>query len=249
MICLVKPKASVLGKPSIIPSTPSPDDVLRSRISSVESRVDMLENVQFTSRNFAAGGDGAMVFIAFTSPTFTPDKPATSVLRTRPPQLLPSTILDDSIAIGRCWEFAGQHGHVGIGLTEKTHIRSISLNHAHASLMTSASVQKAPRVFALWGLYSGEFDSVLPTESRSASHFLLSKSFPPGISANAQFVLLVNSSYDTSSSSTRQIFEVPTFLRDTIPVPTDIVILEISSNWGAPSTCVYSVGIHGEVSL
>lgn len=198
----------------------------------------MLENAQFTSRNFAAGGDGAKVSKTFTSPTLSP-----------PARLPPSAILDDNNAIGRCWEFAGQHGHVTIGLTEKAHIRSFSLSHVHSSLVTSALAQKAPREFSLWALYPGESGLVYPVESRPVSHFPLSKPFPPGISANARFVLLANSSYDTSSSSTRQTFEVPMFLSDTVHISTDVIVLEILSNWGAASTCVYSAGIHGDASL
>lgn len=215
-------------------------------MSSLERRVDMFQDIQRT-RNFAAGGDGAMVFKAFTSPAFfpSPDPPNTPY-KSRPSQALPSLILDDTIAIGRCWEFAGQHGHVGIKLNENVHIKSISLDNVHASLLTSTSAHKAPRDFSLWALYEGPAVKDLPAESRPASHFLASKPFPPGILATSQFVLLVNSSYDISAFDTRQTFEVSSSFKDAPFPPNDFIILEISSNWGASSTCVYSVGIHGE---
>ncbi|KAF9440919.1 hypothetical protein P691DRAFT_685919 [Macrolepiota fuliginosa MF-IS2] len=77
----------------------------------------------------------------------------------------PSAILDDSTVIGHCWPFESGTGHVGVRLTEKVHISSLSLNHADPSLLSFASAQKAPRRFVLWGLYPLQADTVLPAET------------------------------------------------------------------------------------
>lgn len=245
--CSILPASLQTTAPHNVPAIIFPDDVISLRVSEVEHRVDRLESVPPPPRNFAVGGDGAVILKAFTSPTYVPvDNPVPSIFGPRSSQLPPSTLLDDSVAVGRCWEFVGQQGHIGIGLTENAYIRSISLDHAHPSLTKSTSARKAPQDFLLWGLYPSEHAEVLPAQTQPASYFLLSRSFPAGISLNDRFILLVNGSYDTFSPTTRQYFNVSPSLWQTLPAPVGIVVLEILNNWGASSTCIYSVGIHGE---
>lgn len=196
------------------------------------------------------GGEGALIIKGFTSPTFLPSfETSSSVFKAQKPQLPPSVILDDSNAIGRCWEFEGSKGHVGVGLTEGVDISSLSLAHVHQSLVSPASSKKAPREFRLWGLYPPwqRMEISDPAvETRPSSHFLLSRPFPAGISADNQFVLLINGTYDIFSPLTRQIFEVPILLKQMLNGSSNVVVFETLSNWGAQTTCLYSLGIHAE---
>ncbi|KAF9443249.1 hypothetical protein P691DRAFT_679913 [Macrolepiota fuliginosa MF-IS2] len=159
--------------------------------------------------------------------------------------LPPTIILNDITSIGHCWSFAGRMGCIGIKLTERICITSFSLNHAHPNLMASSLAQKAPQAFALWALYPPLQDIVLPIKTRPITHFLLSDFLSSDVSPNHQFVLLVNGSYNLSSLHTHQFFEIPQFLTEILNA-LDTVVLEILSNWGAPSTCIYSIGVHRE---
>ncbi len=213
----------------------------------MEARLWRLESVQFPQRNFALGGDGALIYKAFTSPTVLPPND-----QRRRPQMPPTVILDDSTAVGRCWEFEGSQGHVGVGLTEMANISSLSLNHAHPRLVSLTSSKQAPREFRLWGLYPPQqwLDTTQHrVEMRPASHFLLSRPFPAPLSPGHHFVLLVNSTYYTSLPFTRQTFKVPPFLKTTLSAPADFVVFESLSNWGARTTCLYSIEIHGEPAV
>lgn len=208
------------------------------------------ESDQTPQRNLALGGDGALILKGFTSPTNIPvATPAFSVFEARAPPLPPSVILDGGLRVGRCWEFEGSEGHVGIGLTEMTNISSFGFNHVHPSLVTSASSKKALREFRVWGLYPPRqrLPEIHPT--RLTSHFLLSKTLPAGLSPDNQFILLVNGTYDTTSPLTRQVFKVPTFLKQSLNALSNVVVFEILSNWGAQTTCLYSIEVHGEPHL
>lgn len=192
----------------------------------MEAHLDMLESGP-SRRNFATGGDGALILKGFTSPTFLPSiSPSFSVFEARKPHLPPLVILDDSNAVGRCWEFEGSEGHVGVGLTEAVYISSLSLDHVHPGLVSPASSRKAPRKFRLWGLYSPQqwWNVSHPTvETRPSFHFLLSQPFPAGLSTDKLFVLLVNGTYDTSLPLTRQSFEVPVLLKQLLNASSNVV--------------------------
>eukprot|EP01112_Ceratiomyxa_fruticulosa_P018891 TRINITY_DN6108_c0_g1_i2.p1 TRINITY_DN6108_c0_g1~~TRINITY_DN6108_c0_g1_i2.p1 ORF type:complete len:816 (+),score=181.98 TRINITY_DN6108_c0_g1_i2:317-2764(+) len=104
--------------------------------------------------DFALGSNGGRILKDRTSPNYERQAESSSWLssfrRSRSASLPAYTILHHDIHPGYCWAFAGSKGHVGVALSEKIVIRSVSVEHT-PNFITRRN-QSAPREFNIYGL-------------------------------------------------------------------------------------------------
>ena len=164
----------------------------------------------------------------------------------------PSKALNDKLEEGHCWEFHGPYGHLGIALKDRITIEKVSIDHIPRELASDHAIQQAPRKMILWGKVAGGRNLALvqaywrEVEARRPFSIPL-PSRPRGLSNSKDVYLpLTEFEYRLSPSSKPHIqtAPVPSFLRS-FDIDFDVVVLEILSNWGSSSTCLYRVRIHG----
>lgn len=239
---------------------------LDNRLSTLADRVDVVEGVitamhtvQSTlgtapRRNYALHGGGAIILPELTSPTF----------RLSPPTLtsqflkwfrgldlqdsninLPIVILEDNVAVGECWEFEGGYGYVGIQLPERVLISHVSLNYVDPALISIQSMARAPSTITLWGVVkSDDVNKDIPADVETRSFLDFSGWDEWSVDVPDRFIPLAHLNYNISSSSLLQHF--PISVDDRLRNMTfHAILLEITSNWGSNTTCLYFVGIHG----
>ncbi|KAJ6463119.1 hypothetical protein C8R47DRAFT_921326, partial [Mycena vitilis] len=159
----------------------------------------------------------------------------------------PTEILRTGDAVeGECWPFEGGRGHITIRLAERANISNLTIQRVVP--FSSAGISQAPRAISLWGLVSGP----MPLKSSRAfvepAHFHIYRQFPlpHDVHSTDTFILLAQMEYDISADS-RSLSSTQTF-----PVqPAEswhgfrLMVLDVTSNWGSPSTCISRVRIHG----
>lgn len=154
---------------------------------------------------------------------------------------LPYVALEDHVHIGDCWEYDSAHGYLGIHLPEPVVISNFSIHHVARQLLSAHARKQSPKDVVLWGLIDDIEGLKTLTKGETRSPFIFSKigKLPSYIQPTHRFVEVATLHYDASSSSLRQ------YQTSTMNLPIQIVIIEILSNYGAPTTCLYHVGIHG----
>ncbi|KAJ6455504.1 UNC-like C-terminal-domain-containing protein [Mycena vitilis] len=137
--------------------------------------------------------------------------------------ILPTEILRSGDAVeGECWPFEGGRGHITIRLAERANISNLTIQRVVP--FSSAGISQAPRAISLWGLFP------LPRDVHSTDSFILLAQIEYDISA------------DSRSLSSTQTFPVqPAESWDGFR----LMVLDVTSNWGSPSTCISRVRIHG----
>ncbi|XP_006454206.1 hypothetical protein AGABI2DRAFT_113960 [Agaricus bisporus var. bisporus H97] len=221
---------------------------LKYRIPMIESRLSYLErNISYgtiiPSTNYASAANGAQVVLQLTTPPRIRGWRAAIRKRlTRSPRSSgmksPNSVLSEGFGAGDCWEFTGSRGHLGISLSQTTPISAFSLDYPRPDSALATSVGKSPRSVVLWALLPS--DKLSQELSRPVSHFLHAASLPPNAHATDRFIALFNGTFNPTLLPTRQYFPL------TLPTgaTTQTVVMEVLSNWGSSSTCVYYVGVH-----
>lgn len=217
--------------------------ILSDRVHKVEDavaelRATQLLNPKIPQRNFALRGGGAAINATITSPTY---QLPVRTIQSRFLQWfrgydlqdthinLPIVVLEDIVEVGECWEFGGGYGTIGIHLSERIRVSSFSLNYVHPSKISNTSMARAPRNVTLWGNIDEAGEVASSLESRTFDH--------------RPFIPLIHAKYDVSGESLLQNFPLTNGSIGKIPYRT--VMLEINSNWGANTTCLYYIGVHG----
>ncbi|RPD78447.1 hypothetical protein L226DRAFT_610365 [Lentinus tigrinus ALCF2SS1-7] len=188
-------------------------------------------------RDFALAADGAKIAYKLTS-SFQSDFPSSSI---RSPEL----ILDEDMRTGSHWLIPDAQCQVGIKLPAFIYPTHVSIDHIPREL--AADIRQAPRHMVLWGLLEG-----LGNEQRHLAFLerfqmspLNSTGSAPPITNNGTFLPLAAFEYAIDNEK-----NVQTFAIDSTVLASRIffgaVVLEIRTNWGAPSTRLYRVRIHGE---
>ncbi|KAF8969050.1 hypothetical protein BDZ97DRAFT_1915734 [Flammula alnicola] len=163
---------------------------------------------------------------------------------------VPSMALTDKVGENFCWEFPGSYGHLGIVLKERISVHQVSIDHLPRELGSDTGIRQAPRKVILWGKVQGEHNVALAQLYRQrlgsyrTGHIPLK---PRGLQGGSDlYVPLVEFEYKLGGSSKPHIqtSSVPPYLR-TLNMDFEIVVLEILSNYGAPSTCLHRVRVHG----
>ncbi|KAF6748406.1 hypothetical protein DFP72DRAFT_1074300 [Ephemerocybe angulata] len=204
---------------------------------------------------------GARIVTGLTSPTslqaVAPTSFFSSILpfgsgsevKTKANVHLPSVVLERSLLLGDCWLFDGGAGHITIQLPYPANLTAITIDYLPLSQLGPTFHLYAPRSVTVWGLVRLSKHltlSSLPVGQlhRPASHFSRHKRLPSRvIKPNDIFVPLVTLEYDIHSGG-REI----AYISDLeIGSSYDIVVVEVTENWGGDSTCLYHIGVHGQV--
>ncbi|RDX40003.1 hypothetical protein OH76DRAFT_1298763, partial [Lentinus brumalis] len=153
----------------------------------------------------------------------------------------PAVVIDDDIGVRRCWTMPPLPSQLGIRLSHVIRPSYISMEHVSADLPGHTS--HAPQNATLWGVVDGTVNAELyqtlapdfPTPERRA----------PSIAKGLQWARLASFVYDIHNSHSIQTFPISPQYVD-VGMTFGVFALEIYSNWGNDTTCLYKVGIYGE---
>lgn len=217
--------------------------------------------------NFATIESGASIISRYTSPTHgLPPVPWTERLeskifrsgyyRSHLGTPSPHTIFEDPMKKNECWRTSGKSGHVGIKLNASAPtITSVVVDYYLPDQLTPSDRQSAPTNMSLWALVKDNIRNSMLSENyitTSPSRFSVLKSSNPFFAWNAvwdhrehqeYFVKLTDLVYNISFPASRQIFPVQPL--PSVQTPTQIYLLQIKSNEGGNTTCLYSIGLYG----
>jgi len=207
-------------------------------------------------RNFASYWGGAVILKEYTSLTYgmKPCTPWPFVVRACELENMeinsPNVALEESIEEGNCWEFSGSSGQLAFNLSEPAFITDIALDYAHPSLLSRLAYNKMPQNMSVW-IFVDEVDHLNMEISQlvalPAVLFLTGGHQGRLRKPSGMFIRIAQFEYSVTSDSspTKQYFNVfngaPKILSQT-------VVLKVEGNLGAPTTCLYWVGIFGNTS-
>lgn len=217
------------------------------RIANINARVRSLELQLGVGpapvHDYALRGAGAFIITELTSST------ARESRRTFPDGLdhsltamTPIVVIEDSLVSGDCWAFSGHTGHVAMFFSMPINITDMTVHYPY-SLPPVARLQ-APRNITLWGLEKPEDarKTFTHSESRQVSTFLTAQRLSHGyMDTSDHFSPLLTAEYQI----TPPYYGVQRFKRSRYGNALyRVVVIEVTSNWGADSTCLYHFGIH-----
>ncbi len=208
------------------------------------------------NRNYALYGGGANILRGYTSKTH--DLPSPSILGSLTESIFgynpqyanvngAGVILEESMGVGECWRISGGIGHAAINLSEAVFISHIAVDHASPILLSEDDITSAPKNMVLWALLpptdDAEYHFKMPT--RPLHDFKLKKYGKDDLPVSSRLFQIIDFEYSISKQPTRQIFQVPFRMH----TPTQTVVLEIKTNEGSDTTCIYWLGIYGSRSI
>jgi hypothetical protein len=153
----------------------------------------------------------------------------------------PDAALNGDTSFSQCWEFHGHQAQLGFSLVELLKITSVSIRQD-----ISDAFDLAPRSLILWGLIDGQdakdrYRNQGDLRFRLHSHLLGTPSPSP---EGHDFVPLAYFQFNPYIAESRQFGSVFSDIEQ-LGIPFGIVVLQILDNWGAESTRLCGVGIHG----
>ena len=187
-------------------------------------------------RDFALAADGAR-----TAPRLTSTFDVAKGVSMRHAE----NILDEDLRSASCWLFPGHRAQVGIKIPAFIYPTHFTIDHIPQEV--AADIRQAPREVVLWGVLDGPDNEARYKQASGAFKIspLNETGDGPPITAGASFLPIGVVEYAIYSS-----FHIQTFPIDFTVVTSGIwfgaFVLEVRSNWGATSTKVYRVRIHGE---
>jgi SUN domain-containing protein 5 len=190
--------------------------------------------------DLALRGTGAQIIHSLTSKSLH----APRLFRpSRHAERLPAVVLEDSMTVGDCWEFSGSQGHVAIRLSEPAIVSAFSLAYPSVERLPPTMAFKAPKSVMFWGLSPLTPDLKAPTPLR----YVLAKEFTssnavhdPEIRPTDWLIPLLHISYNITAPLSHPVFSH----QDSFGA-WDVIIIQVLNNWGAETTCLYHIGVHG----
>lgn len=153
----------------------------------------------------------------------------------------PSIALDDDDEdISKCWLMPALPSQLGVRLAHVIRPSFVSVEHLPPDL--GGRPEQALRNATLWGVVDGKSNAEL-YEVIVAGHALPDHRAPT-ISKGLQWALLTSFVYDIHNPNSCQNFTIPPQYTDA-GMTFGVFALEVHSNWGDPTTCLYRVGIYG----
>jgi Sad1 / UNC-like C-terminal len=249
----------------VSPHTPY-DSIAPAQLNDLITRISALDShiheknllLLHRRRDFALRAGGSSVLLGLTSPTYRPQRnsqisqywnEAWELLRGYDVASVdinpPIVVLEDDICVGSCWAFAGSTGNIGISLAERVFISDITIGYADPVLLSRSESLRAPQSLILWGLVDdavGNSATEIHQSHCTTDCFSRSPSFPPF--PPSVFLPVVEFRYDLNSTQMFQSFPVSQSVQES-QTSFQIVVLQVTSNWGSNSTCLYRIGIHG----
>ncbi|KAI0651248.1 hypothetical protein C8Q79DRAFT_899775 [Trametes meyenii] len=198
-------------------------------------------------RDHALRAYGGRIVPSITSPSFNGISPSSQGTYLHPPA---EVVLNDDLHIGTCLHFPNGTGQIGVLLPHLLYPSSFSVDHIPWEV--SAAVGEAPRTLLVWGVVDGHSNDLAMEQLHQAHQIsipiLPGRSGPPLFGQFNSYVLLSSFQYNLYGPHPVQTFTVdPAILASRMYF--GIFVFEIIDNWGAPSTCLYHVRIHGEEKL
>ncbi|TFY62461.1 hypothetical protein EVJ58_g3839 [Rhodofomes roseus] len=157
----------------------------------------------------------------------------------------PSIAIDDDVRVGKCWNIRSLPAQLAIVLPEIIFPSHVTVEHLPREV--APVIGDAPRNLTLWGIVDGKSNTALFEALRHAdpdSEALDRR--PPHIASKHLYAPLVSFTYDIDGEDPVQTFEVSETMR-AAKISFAVFVLEVHSNWGGSSTCLYRVRIHGTV--
>jgi SUN domain-containing protein 1/2 len=195
-------------------------------------------------RDFALHSGGGRVVLGITSPTVPQQSWFTTRVRAAAIHNNPDTAITDDLHLPSCWRVSGQAGQLGISLSEPISVTHVTIDHLAVDM--TSDIESAPRRLVLWGIIDG-----VDNAEKWQRHIARSSQLPlhsikgPAITNSYSYIPLKIFEYDIHAPSHIQTFEVTKDIR-ALGMDFGVVVLEILSNWGGSSTCLYRVRIHGD---
>ncbi|KAJ8107549.1 hypothetical protein OPT61_g8791 [Boeremia exigua] len=190
--------------------------------------------------NYFSVGLGALIDPSRTSSTFNTGSPSYLGLMVgsfRKPNP-PIAALMKWDEIGDCWCAAPNpikgFARVGVSLPRRMYPKQVTVEHVPMKMFPSGNIQNAPRNIELWAKTKHEINQLYNRDP--------SKCLDPGDMRKLGFVCLGSFKYNVHASNHVQTFD----LEAELTVPTSNVVVQVTSNWGAPNTCIYRLRLHGD---
>ncbi|KAI0355762.1 hypothetical protein OH77DRAFT_1424712 [Trametes cingulata] len=154
----------------------------------------------------------------------------------------PGIAIDDDVHAGKCWEIKTLPSQLGIRLARVLRPTHISVEHLPNEV--AVNIDQAPRNMTLWGVVEGNRNQEIYASLEGAGL--------PGYDRRAPLIAqgllwapLASFVYDINAGNPVQTFPVLLPVVDSM-LSFGVVAVEVLSNWGGSSTCLYRVRIHGD---
>lgn len=203
---------------------------------------NLIANYELTLKkpNYFSVGMGALIEPSRTSSTF--DNGSSSLGSLFRPRIRranpPSTALTRWEEFGDCWCAAPNpmkgFARLGVSLPSHMYPKQVTVEHAPMSMSPTGNIKNAPRNIELWA----------ETDQPIKQHYGLkhSKCLDSEELGGLGYACLGSFKYNIHASNHLQTFD----LDSELTVPTSRVIVQVTSNWGAPNTCIYRLRLHGD---
>lgn len=148
--------------------------------------------------------------------------------------------LDDVADAKRCWTMPPLPSQLGIRISHLILPLYVSIEH----LSEDTAVERAPQNMTLWGVIDGRVNTQLYNNLAAAPPQAAHDRLSPSIAKDLLWAPLTSFVYDIHGGHSVQTFPISPCYADT-GITFGVFALEVHTNWGHSSTCLYKVGIHG----
>ncbi|KAH9847483.1 SUN domain-containing protein, partial [Lenzites betulinus] len=153
----------------------------------------------------------------------------------------PSIAIDDDVHAGQCWNIGALPAQLGIRLPRRLQLTHVSVEHLPAEI--SIDIDQAPKNLEVWGVVEGVRNKEIFT-SLLASGYPGDDGRAPPIAKDFLWARLASVMYDIHGDNPVQTFPVSQVYTDST-LTFGVIAVVLLDNWGANSTCLYRVRVHG----
>ena len=156
--------------------------------------------------------------------------------------MAPEVAIQEPFRVGQCWKVVGSTAQLGLSLAEPIYPTNVTIKHIpHYS---AADIGQAPQNITLWGVVEGAANIRIVEQLQNDGVISASDLVGPSIRGEYHYIRIADFRYTVPSDFHLQTFEVSHHILTSM-LKFGIIVVEVHSNWGSVSTCVYRVMIHG----